>query len=442
MPKQIELAVIMGHCPTQHSIGAWRHERAYRGFTYSVPEFWERVGRTLEMARIGFLLLADQYGAYDVYEGSHEAAAVHAVQFPIHDPTPLAPIIARATSNLGIALTLSTTYLPCYHVARLLSTLDHITCGRIAWNIVTSYGRNAAANFGFAQEMPKAERYERADEYVTVCKRLWNSWSQGAVKADRETGLFLEPQSTHKIFHKGKHLSVEGPFSVPPMEHGHPMLIQAGASREGVDFACRHAEIHFATGASREAALEHIGRLEARSNDLLGAAVRRPRVMWGASISIGLTHREAEEKDHYLRSLVPLRAALAQMSGDLGIDLSGLPLDIPFSMISSSSQADGIHGVADMLNREYGNSTLRQVAELFGVGMGGFRFIGTPEHVVDQMLGIVDEAGGEGFILRCGVLPGTLDDFADLLVPELQKRRRFRQNYSSPCLRKRLLHEH
>lgn len=436
MPEKISLSVIMGHCPCQHTIGAWRAPRAFRGLTYSEPEFWEHVGRTLERARVELLLLADQYGVYDVYEGSADAAVRHAVQFPLHDPTPLVPVVARVTRHLGVAVTVSTTYLPPYHIARLLSTLDHLSAGRAAWNIVTSYGRNAAANFGLPAEMPKSERYARADECVTACKQLWSSWEPGAIVNDREGSVYVRPEGVRKIHFMGDYVSVEGPLSVPPMPHGHPVLIQAGASGSGLRFAARHAEVHFATGASVAAMREHMCRLtQAVAEETPGR--RPPKVFWGASVSVGSTRSEAVEKDERLGALVPLEGSLAQMSGDLGVDLSAFPLDTPFSAVALED-GSGIQGVAQMLRREYGDLTLRAVAELFGIGMGGLRFVGSAEDVAEEMSHVLDAGGGDGFILRCGVLPESLSDIAELLVPALQRMGRYRTAYESPCLRDRI----
>lgn len=436
MPEKIKLSVIMGHCPCQHSIGAWRAPRAFRGVSYSTAEFWELVGRTLEHAQIDLLLLADQYGVYDVYKGSADAAIRHAVQFPLHDPVPLIPLIARVTKHLGIAVTISSTYLPPYHIARLLSTLDHLSEGRVAWNIVTSYGRNAAANFGLRQEMPKHERYARADECVQACKQLWSAWESDAVVNDRERSIYVRPEAVKKIHFKGEYLSVEGPLSVPPMPHGHPVLIQAGASSSGLAFAARHAEVHFATGGSIAAMRDHMAKLEAAR--LQVAPERKlPKVLWGASISIGTTHREAVEKDEQLREMVSLEGSLAQMSGDLGVDFSLFPLDTAFSRIDVDHDS-GIQGVANMLRREYGDLTLRKVAEIYGIAMGGLRFVGSASEVAEEMLHVLDAGGGDGFILRCGVLPGSLTDIAELLVPALQRLARYHSAYESPRLRDRI----
>jgi len=435
MAIEIDLAVIMGHTPCQHSIGAWRAREAFPKFTYAEPEFWEDVAQTLEKSCINFLLLADQYGVYDVFQESGASAIRGAVQFPIHDPVPLIPIISRVTQHLAVAVTLSTTYLPPYHIARTLATLDHLTRGRVAWNIVTSYGHSAASAFGLSAEIPKLQRYNRAEESVEICKRLWSSWDLDALRVDRENAEYVRAESLRHVSFRGSQLSSEATFSVPPMPHGAPVLMQAGGSPEGVQLAVRHAEIHFATAANVSGMRTHLYKLDLAAGAI---GVKRPRVLWGASVVVAESHDEAVERDAMLRELVPLDGALAQMSADLGVNLAQVPLDTRFSELHRCADL-GIQGVATMLASQYGSTTLRELAPVFGVGMGGLRFIGSGEEVAEAMLATLDEGGGEGFILRCDVLPKSLYDIASLLIPSLRRRGRYPSRYASPCLRERIV---
>jgi long-chain alkane monooxygenase len=431
--RKMHLAFILGHGPSQHSIGAWSLPRAYRGLSYSQPQYWEHLGRTLERGTIDMIFLADTYGVFDVYEGSHDAAVRYAVQFPLHDPMPLVPLIARVTRGLGIGVTSSTSYVPPYYAARLLATLDHLAEGRVGWNVVASYGRNPAANFNRIEELSKEERYAQAEEYMQVCYKLWDSWERDALVVDREALVFADPAKVRKIHHHGLYFNVEGPLNVAPSPQGRPVIIQAGSSGPGLAFAGRHAELHFATSASLAGMRAHRARL----NEAVRAAGRRPeavKIFWATSVFIGETRAEALAKEAALRDRVPLRGGLAMMSGHFGVDFSTVPLDRPLRDLGIEN-TPGLQGVADMLLRDYADLTLRDVALLYGNGMGGLRFVGSAKEVADRLEEAFEAGDGDGFMLRCGVLPGSLDDVVDLLVPELQARQRFRTRYESHTLR-------
>lgn len=428
----VHLAVIMGHTPTQHCIGAWRAPTAFKEHAYLRPEFWESVGRTLDDGLLDFLLLADQYGVYDTFKGTTTTAIEHGVQFPLHDPMPLVPIIARVTTGLGIAITASTTYLPPYHAARLFSTLDVLSNGRFAWNIVTSYGSNAAKSYGMRNELPKPERYAIAEEFVSICRQLWNSWDVTALRMDRNTGLVVDATKINAVRYAGRHFTIEATHTVPPSQQHHPVLIQAGASRDGLEFAARHADVHFATAGSVQSMKRHMSRIEACSR-----RVTPMRVLWATSVFIGETDEEGREKERVVRGLVPIDGALAQMSGDLNVDLSAFPRDIPLGSDQLGRMA-GIEGVRLMLLADYGHLTLNELAVVYGTGMGGLRFVGAADAVARDMLATLDSGGGHGFVIRCGVLPESLNDIAHLLVPALQRMGRFRLQYASNILRHRL----
>ena len=437
MAPNMHLAFVLGHGPSQHSIGAWAMPRAYRGFNYAQPAFWEHLARTLDRGCIDMLFFADMYGVYDVFEGKADAAVKYAIQFPLHDPAPLVPLITRSSTGLGVGISVSTTYVPPYHTARSMATLDHLSEGRVAWNVVASYGRNAAAQFNMTEELSKQERYARAEEYMQVCYKLWDSWEPDALVMDRDGMTFADPAKVHKIHHQGDYFQVEGPLCVAPGPQGWPVIIQAGGSGPGMAFAGRHAEVHFATSSSLAGMAEHRARIDASAGEA-GRAPKDIRTIWASSIFVGETEAEAKAKDEALRAMVPPMGGLALMSGHFGVDFSTLPSDIPIED-TGIEETPGMQGVANMLLRDYHGQTLAEVARMYGNSMGGFRAIGTAAQVADKMEEAYDASGGHGFMFRCADLPGSVADVVDLLVPELQRRGRFRKAYEGETLRDRLL---
>lgn len=437
MANKMHLGFVLGHGPSQSSIGAWGLPRAFRGFNYTQPAFWEHLARTLSRGCIDILFFADMYGVYDVFEGKPDPTVRYAIQFPLHDPVPLVPLITRASTGLGVGISISTTYVPPYHAARSLATLDHLSEGRVAWNVVASFGRNAAAQFNMTEELSKEERYARAEEYMQVCYKLWDSWEPDALVMDRDGMTFADPEKVHKIHHQGAYFKVEGPLNVAPGPQGRPVIIQAGGSGPGMAFAGRHAEVQLATSSSLDGMAEH----RARVDDGARAAGRRPediRILWTSSVFVGETEAEARAKDAALRAAVPPEGGLALMSGHFGVDFSTLPAD---QLIENTGieETPGMQGIANMLLRDYRGQTLAEVARVYGNGMGGFRAIGTAAQVADKMEEAYDASGGHGFMLRCGEIPGSVGDVVDLLVPELQRRGRFRTAYEGETLRDRLL---
>ena len=432
MTANMHLAFVLGHGPSQHSIGAWSLPRAYRGFNYAQPAFWEHLARTLDRGCIDMLFFADIYGVYDVFEGNPDAAVRYAIQFPLHDPVPLVPLLTRATTGLGVGISMSTTYVPPYLTARAMATLDHLTEGRVAWNVVASYGRNAAAQFNMSEELSKEERYKRAEEYMQVCYKLWDSWEPDALVMDRDGLTFADPTKVHKINHKGEYFQVEGPLDVAPGPQGRPVIIQAGGSGPGMAFAGRHAEVHFATSSSLDGMCEHRTRID----DAARAAGRRAediRMLWASSGFVGETEAEAHAKDAALRAVVPPEGGLALMSGHFGVDFSTLPSDVAIEE-TGIEDTPGMQGVANMLLRDYRGQTLAEVARMYGNGMGGFRAIGTAAQVADKMEEAYEASGGHGFMFRCAELPGSVATWSTCWSPNYSAGGGFAQPMKAiPC---------
>lgn len=436
MVDKMKLAYILGHDPAHHVVGAWALPRSLVGFDYARPELWEHIGRTLERGRFDMLFFADSYNLHDVYQDSPKAAIRHAVQYPKHDPMPLVPLIARVTRHLGIAVTSSTTYTHPYYLARLMATLDHLTEGRVGWNVVTSYGINEAANFGLESALTHDERYERAHEYMEVCYKLWDSWDEDAVVMDRQTGLFAEPSKVHRIDHVGQHFRSRGPLTVRRSPQGKPLIIQAGASGAGLAFAGKHAEVNFASRGSISGMKDHANKL----GDAARAAGRDPaaiKILWATTAIIGETESEARAKEAAIRASVPLEGGLALMSGHMGFDFSRIPLDEPIRNLGLEN-TEGVQGNMHMLTRDYGDITLREAALIYGNGVGGLRIVGDVRQVADKLEEALEQAGGAGFMFRPDALPSSIDQLVDLLTPELQARGRLRTSYTGQTLREHM----
>ncbi|WP_158892304.1 LLM class flavin-dependent oxidoreductase [Amycolatopsis anabasis] len=422
-------------CVGHQSPGLWRHPED-QGHRYTDLEYWVDLARTLDQGGFDALFLADVLGVYDVYQGSRDAAVADAAQFPVNDPTLAISAMAAVTGQLGFGVTVSLTYEQPYALARRLSTLDHLTKGRVAWNIVTSYLDSAARNLGLGTQIPHDERYEIAEEYLEVCYRLWeSSWEDGAVLRDAERGVFTDPAKVHDIGHAGKYFTVPGPFLCEPSPQRTPVLFQAGASPRGVRFAAAHAEAVFVSGPTP--------RVVRRSVDALrGAAAERGRdprsikVFTMLTPIVGETAAEAAEKLAGYRRLVSVPGAFALFGGWTGVDLAELAVDEPLSYADRDANRSALASftTADP-DRAW---TPRDLAEFIGIGGRGPVVAGSPAQVADELERWVAEADVDGFNLAYATTPGTFADFARLVVPELRARGRVPEHPGTGTLREKL----
>lgn len=427
----MHLSLLTNNSISPHSIGAWRLPRSYRGMDFTQPSYWQHVARTLERGKFDMLFLSDSSNLHDNYKNSPEDAIRFAAQFPRHDPMPLVPICAGVTDRLGIAATVSTAYTHPFSLARHFATLDHLSNGRTGWNIVASAGKSEASNYGRNELLPHDDRYELADEFVELCCRLWESWEKDAVLMDRKSGEFADPRKVHRVEHVGKHFSCRGPLNVMRSPQVRPLLIQAGSSSRGLQFAAKHAEVQFAARGSAEG-MKKYRKVLNEAMKLQGRTRADFKVMWGVNVIVDETLEGARAKQEALRSMVSMDGALALMSGHFNYDLSQLPPDEPIG----SLQTDGIQGIVDMVTQDFGQEvTLRDAALRYGSGVGIVTVIGTPSMVADKLEELYDVAEGDGFNLLTQHLPGSIDDIVELLVPELQRRGRFRTEYNTRTLR-------
>lgn len=435
MPKLIRFNAFQMNTVGHQSPGLWTHPRD-KARHYTEPEHWTELAQLLERGRFDGIFLADVLGVYDVYQGSAEAALRHGVQVPLNDPLALVPLMAQATKHLGFGVTCALTYEHPYTFARRLSTLDHLTRGRMGWNIVTGYLDSAARNLGLAQQPAHDERYDIAEEYMEVVYKLWEqSWEDDAVIGDKSLGIYADPSRVHPIAHYGHHYQVPGFHLCEPSPQRTPVLYQAGTSGRGKGFAGRHAECAFVSGPSKAVVQRYVQDL--RSSTV--AAGRKPEellIYAQALVITGATHEEAQAKYDEYRQHINIEAALALLSGWTGVDFGRYPADATIqymendagrSALASFSQADP--------DRTW---TVREAAEFIGLGGRGPVIIGSPAQVADQLEQWVDETGIDGFNLAFAVAHETMRDVVDHIVPELQKRGRYRREYALGTLREKL----
>jgi FMN-dependent oxidoreductase (nitrilotriacetate monooxygenase family) len=338
--------------------------------------------------------------------------------------------MAGATTRIGLATTFAVSQQHPFYVARLFATLDHLTRGRIGWNIVTFANRHQTTA-GSPEPTGHDERYERADEFVEVCHRLWQSWDDDALVMDREAGIFADPTKIHRFDHAGRFFRAGGPLHVTPSPQRSPVIIQAGASGRGRDFAAKHAEVIFAIQPFVEGATAYYRDVKHRMVEL-GRRARDCQILWGVQIFVAETAAAARDKHELHNSLVPLEGAVAHLSGALDTDLSTLPLDAPLKPFEATRS----QGVVDMYTRVAGRElTLREMALRHGQSVGFPQLVGTPEQVADQLEDYYERAGGDGFMLTMAYAPGAIEEFVAMVVPELQRRGRLRREYRGLTLR-------
>lgn len=434
-PRRIFLNAFDMACVGHQSAGLWRHPDD-QGYRYRELGYWTELARILEAGGFDALFLADVLGVYDVYGASRDAAVVDAAQFPVNDPTATVSAMAAVTEGLGFGITLSLTYEQPYALARRLSTLDHLTGGRVAWNIVTSYLDSAARNLGLDAQIPHDQRYEIADEYLEVCYKLWEgSWEADAVVRDAERGVFTDPAKVHDIEHKGRYFSVPGPFLCEPSPQRTPVLFQAGASPRGVRFAAAHAEAVFVSGPTPQIVSGPVRALRAAAADL-GRDPRSIKVFTMVTPVVGETHDEAVAKLRDYRRFVSPVGALALFGGWTGVDLAKLDPDQPLTYVETDANRSALASFTTAAAERAW--TVRELADEIGIGGRGPVLVGSPTEVADELERWVDEADVDGFNLAYVTTPGTFADFAKFVVPELRRRGRVPAEPPRSSLRERL----
>ena len=426
-------------CVGHQSPGVWTHPQD-QSHRYKDLSYWTELAQILERGHFDTLFLADVLGTYDVYQGSRSAAVRQAAQVPVNDPVPSIAAMAAVTKRLGFAVTVSLTYEQPYSFARRMSTLDHLTKGRVAWNIVTSYLQSAAVNLGLSTQISHDERYNLAEEFMEVCYKLWeSSWEDDAVVRDRHNRVYTHPDRIHDIGHDGKYYKVPGVHLCEPSPQRTPVLFQAGASSKGQKFAARHAEGMFVIGVNPKGLRRLVDGIRQQAV-AVGRDPSTVKVFALLTPVVAETDEAAQAKFAEYQKHSSLEGALALYGGWTGVDLSKVDPQAPLVYVEN----DSLRTVGEMLTKGDPDKvwTAAEVAKFLGVGGMGPVIVGSPTTVADQLEYWMREADLDGFNLAYAITPGTFVDFVDMVVPELRRRglvpREEDDNHEGQTLRERL----
>ena len=406
-------------------IAGWRLPGANRdGEDFGV---FRQLAATAERGLFDFFFVADNVSSAP---GDHPSVITRL------EPLTLLSALSVTTTSIGLIGTAATTYSEPYNLARMFASLDHISKGRAGWNIVTSSHPDGALNFGMEAPLDHDLRYKKASEFVKIVKGLWDSWEDGARVADVASGEYMAVEKMHRLNHKGEFYSVRGPLNITRPPQGYPVLVQAGSSTSGQALAAETAELMFTVQHDLSAAKKFYASVKQQ----VAAAGRRPadcKILPGIFPIVGRTEEEAKRKMDELMSFVDDTSAMGLLSARLGHDMSVFPLDGPFPKLPKSQEIQTFSAAFEAMGRMPG-TTLRDVYNVFAVARGYLVACGTANTVADTMQEWLDGGAADGFMVFPAVVPSYLDEFVDLVIPELQRRGIFRTAYTGTTLREHL----
>ena len=432
MPNQIHLVSFLINSPINHTINSWADPEDERLEMLGSLEKWQDFARTLERGKFDGIFFADTPGVFDRYHDSHRDAVKYGVCWPSLDPVVLLSALAAATKHLGLAATMSTGSYKPWSIVRQLGTVDYLSGGRVGWNIVTGHLRGEHRALGLEQ-YDHDKRYDRADEYMKVCYALWNSIKEGAIIADKENGIYADPDKVEFIDHHGEFFDCETVGPVPPSPQGSPVRFQAGSSGRGQRFAVEHAEVMFSIQPNLAGMKKFMAELEQTARDMQR---KPPGVTFGIQPILGGTEEEAHKHLETLLERLPIDACLARLSGTMGIDFGTMDIDQPLVEMETK----GSQGLLKAFSHIEGERplTIRDCAIRWGLAVGKPQLIGTPEQVADQMEHIWRETGCYGYNVTPTINPSSVEDFVDEVVPILQKKGIYRTEYEGTTFRENL----
>ncbi|MDR5760622.1 LLM class flavin-dependent oxidoreductase [Caballeronia sp. LZ035] len=433
LSRQIKLAAYVMAGPVSGHHGGWRYPSAQHDILN--VRFYQDLGRQLEAGKFDMMFMPDIQALPRRLGDSLDSQLKHGALGALRlDPLLVLTAIAGSTSRLGLAATISTSYFSPFQVARSLATMDHLSAGRAAWNIVTSFQDAEARNYGLKEQLSRDERYARAEEFVDVTCKLWNSWHDDALKWDRAAPQFADPSRVAPIDHHGKWFDVAGPLNVSRPPQGRPVFIQAGASDRGRDFAAKWAEVIFVTHSSIESAQAFYADIKERARKF-GRDPDQVNVLLGMVPVVGETDAIARDTQALLDSLCEPEAGLSTLSYQLDVDLSPFPQDEVLPDLDVAGVQGHYREVAELTRKQ--NLSLRDIGKRYGIGP--LRdFNGSGSTVAARMQEWFDARACDGFMVQMPYLPGGVEDFVRLVVPELQTRRVFREDYAGTTLREHL----
>lgn len=432
--KKILLNAFNMNCIGHINHGFWTHPRD-TSTQYKTLEYWTDLAKLLERGLFDGLFIADIVGVYDIYQKSVDVTLQESIQLPVNDPLLLVSAMSAVTQNLGFGLTANLTYEAPYLFARRMSTLDHLSRGRVGWNIVTGYLDSAAKAMGLNEQIEHDRRYDQADEYLEVLYKLWEgSWEDDAVIEDREARVYAQPSKVHKVRHKGEFYQVEGYHLCEPSPQRTPVLFQAGSSERGLQFAGANAECVFISGQNKTATREQVDKVRAAAQ----AAGRNPddiKVFMGLNVIVGATEEAARAKHAEYVKYASAEAGLAHFAASTGIDFAEYELDEPIQHVKGNA----IQSATKILKNN--DWTRQKLLDQHKLGGRYITLIGSPEQVADELESWIAETGMDGFNLTRIVTPESYEDFIDLVIPELQRRGSYKTAYDNGTLREKLFPE-
>ncbi|EIK98447.1 xenobiotic compound monooxygenase A subunit [Pseudomonas sp. M47T1] len=428
-PRQLKLGAFL--MATGHHVAAWRHPDvpANAGLDF---KHYKRLAQVAERARFDTLFVADSVAAATGDIASRMARSDH------FEPLTLLSALSAVTEHIGLISTVTTSYNEPYHVARKFSSLDHLSGGRAGWNLVTSDAAAEAQNFGRDEHIGHADRYSRAREFYQVVTGLWDSWADDAFTRDKAGGQYYDPAKLHVLNHVGEHFRVKGPLNVARSPQGRPVIVQAGSSETGRELAAQTAEVVFTAQTSLANAQAFYADLKGRLAKF-GRSDDSLKIMPGVFVVVGDTEAQAREKFEAFQALVEPEVGVALLGRMLGnFDLSGYPLDgpLPELPLTDSGQQSRQKLLTELAGQE--NLSLAELGRKIAGGRGHYSLIGTAVQIVDQLQEWFEQGAADGFNVLVPHLPGGLEDFADYVVPELQRRGLFRTEYEGTTLRENL----
>jgi FMN-dependent oxidoreductase (nitrilotriacetate monooxygenase family) len=430
--RQMHLVAYLKTGPTAMHVGGWRHPEATLDDILK-PGRYEHIARVLEAARFDGCFFADLFGLYDIHGGSYDPYVRRGGQISFLDPTVVLPVMAAVTQHLGLGATLSTSFHTPYHLARWLGSLDVLSGGRVAWNVVTSATDLEAQNAGMDELPPREQRYDRADEVLEACFALWNSWDEDAFVLDKAAGVFADPAKVHYANYQGRWIKTRGPLSIPRSAQGRPVIMQAGASDRGREFAARWAEVVFTIQRGQDEMRAFYQDLKGR----MAAVGRQPNecaVLPAVSVVLGETESIARERADYLNGLIDPELSVAASSSGLGADLTRLKGETKLAELQGNQGMKGTEQVLQQAMQADG-LTLAQAAVKRNKGR---ELVGTPAQIADRLQEMFEAGVCDGFVLAPTMFPGMFEQFCRGVVPELQRRGLFRTEYAGRTLRENL----
>lgn len=421
--------------PTCHHQGMWRHPYTDTGFFDR--RFYQNLARTLEHGKFDMMFMPDVLTIYDRYGSSFDRTVQYGGQSAVSfDPLLILTTMACVTEHLGLAATLSATFFTPFALARSLATLDHMSGGRAAWNVVMSTSAAEAQNFGLDSLPGRQARYDRGDEVIELCMKLWESWDADALIVDKASGIYADPTKVHYLDFEGEWLKCRGPLTVPRSAQGRPVIMQAGASERGRQFAATWGEMVFTLQHSVDDMRAYYTDIRNRVAD----AGRNPdhcKILPAVQAVVGETESIAKERLEYMNELVSPEIGIATLSTHIGVDLSGYPLDLPVEDVQVEEGSRGSLEVVLQGTKAEG-LTLGEAARRFATSELTPQLAGTPVQIADQLEEMFTSRACDGFIVTPTHLPGAWEDFSRAVVPELQRRGLFRTEYTGTTLRENL----